>query len=782
MSGESERQTGESELAHARRLLSASAIRALAADRWQRYRPWLDLPLLALTVLVLVALFAPPALKPEMVPALGSAAPETIRAPRDLSVTDEAATARLRQAAIDQVAPVFDYSRETYFSLIDQVNKATRDMAGARHKEGDAVSRRLAFQQELGLPVRPVTFDLIEALHDPDDLAGAVAYFLNFGIDGLIVSERNQLPTKGPIFIREVGKPGSGRRIGDTGAVLDLGQLRRTMWAHAADAPYGEARVVRSFAVETAAALARPTLVPDAVATEALRQAAVAKVTPVRIHIPAGELVVRAGDPVTAGVQERIRQLNEALQQRARWMQIVAFGVLVAGLVALGVWHLRRSDLAGRPTRKHIYISFSATIVTGLLCIAMYYAGVGIAEGLGFGPHAAGFLPPLALASVLVTLLLGPRAGLLPGVGLALLLAYRAEGSVLLAAYYVVGSLAGILGASRCHRRADLMRAGLFIGGVQAAMVPAITMLESGSVGLDVLGGMLCAALSGLGAAAVAAVVLPVFEQVFEEATDLKLLELAAADNPLLKQLALQSPGTYYHSMIMANLAEAAADAIGAKALQCRVMALYHDLGKMVRPSYFVENQRGANIHDRLPPELSARIIFAHIKDGIDIARKHHLGRAVLDAITQHQGTTLLRIFYAKAQDKAATSGQTVDETEFRYPGPRPRSKESGILLLADSTEAATRALKDPAPAELTTRIRRVVSDKLADNQLDECALTMRDLNRIETAFARVLTLGVYHSRIEYPPMPRPSPREDIHDKTPDHADGRQRGVGERAP
>lgn len=781
MSAEPERQAGESELAHARRLLSASAIRALAADRWLRYRPWLDLPLLALMVVVLVALFAPPASRLETVPPLGSSAPETIRAPRDLTLVDQAATAKARQEALNQVAPVFDYNRETYFALIDQVNKATHDLVAAKSRQGsDVTSRRLAFQQDLGQPVRPATFDLIESLHDPDDLAGAIAYFLNFGIDGMIVAEPAELPAKGPIFVRDAGKPGRGREVSDTSQILDLSQLRRTMWAHAADAPYGEARVVRTFAIETAAALARPTLTADAVATEAARAAAVARVAPVVIHIPAGELVVRAGDPVTMQVRERIRQLDEALGARARWRRLIALGALVLGLVALGVWHLRRADRAGRPTRKHIYIGFGATLVAALIGIAMYYAGVGIAEGLGFNPQAADFLPPLALASVLCALLLGPRAGLLPGVGLALLMAYRVEGSVLLAAYYVIGSLAGILGASRCHRRADLMRAGLFVGGVQALMVPAIVVLEGASLNLGVLGGMLCALLSGLGAVAVAAVVLPVFEQIFEEATDLKLLELAAADNPLLKQLALQSPGTYYHSMIMANLAEAAADAIGAKALQCRVMALYHDLGKMVRPSYFAENQRGTNIHDRLPPELSARIIFAHIKDGIDIARKNHLGRAVLDAITQHQGTTLLRVFYVKAQEKAEAQGASVDEAEFRYPGPRPRSKESGILLLADSTEAATRALKDPAPAELTARIRKVVSDKLSDNQLDECALTMRDLNRIEAAFARVLTLGVYHSRIEYPPMPKPAPRKEPHDASEDRSDDQQRGGGQR--
>jgi len=212
------------------------------------------------------------------------------------------------------------------------------------------------------------------------------------------------------------------------------------------------------------------------------------------------------------------------------------------------------------------------------------------------------------------------------------------------------------------------------------------------------------------------------------------------------------------------------------------VMALYHDIGKSVRPSYFAENQRGANIHDRLPPELSARIIFAHIKDGIDIARKHRLGRPIIDAITQHQGTTLLRVFHQKAVERARGSGVTVDEAEFRYPGPRPRTRESGILLLADAVEAATRALKDPSPADVAARVRKVIDEKREDRQLDDCPLTMADLAKIEQAFVRVLTLGVYHSRIEYPPMPRPAASVSNDERTTaNHPRDTVRGLESRA-
>ena len=285
-------------------------------------------------------------------------------------------------------------------------------------------------------------------------------------------------------------------------------------------------------------------------------------------------------------------------------------------------------------------------------------------------------------------------------------------------------------------------------------MVPIVATLSGESFGTVHLPYVAAAIISGLLVAVCALSLLPVFEYIFDEATDLRLLELASTDHPLLRKLALHAPGTYYASVIVGNLAEAAAEAVGANGLKARVMALYHDIGKIERPNYFAENQREGNVHDRLPPDLSACIVFGHVRDGLQIARQAKLGRPILEAIAQHQGTALLRPFYLKAMEQAAASGAEVREEDYRYPGPKPSSREAGILLLADSVEAATRALTNPAPADVKQRVNEIVEQKVADGQLDNCELTLKDLAAIENAFLRVLTLGVFHSRIEYPPMP----------------------------
>jgi putative nucleotidyltransferase with HDIG domain len=499
------------------------------------------------------------------------------------------------------------------------------------------------------------------------------------------------------------------------------------------------------------------------------------------MRIKAGQVLLAAGQRVTPDVQERLARLNQAIATSHPWGVMASFAILASGLMLLGGWYFRRSGVPNWPSRKQAYLTLSVTLVSALVAIATYLAGRGFAAGLGIEPMTADFLPPVALVSVLLALLSGARGSLLAGTLLSIFVAYRVDSTALTVSYYLVGVLSGGLIARGSRRRHDLMRLGVAVGVAQAAMVPVIFVLAGKTLDISLLPAMAAALSSGLLTAFASAGLLPLFEQVFEETTTMRLVELASADSPLLKQLALQSPGTFYHSMIMSNLAEAAGDAIGANGLQCRVMALYHDIGKMVRPSYFAENQRGANIHDRLPPDLSARIIFAHIKDGIDLARKHRLGRPVLDAVTQHQGTTLLRVFYMKALERAKTTGESVDENEFRYPGPRPRTREAAILLLADAAEAATRALKEPSPADLRERVHKVVQEKVADRQLDECGLTLKDLNRIEAAFVRTLTLGVYHSRIEYPPPPRVVPAATKEDGgTRDRDYGRQSSLGER--
>ena len=775
---------GPGGLAETREVLRQAASVALADDRWQRWRPVRDIAAALGFIVLMTMLLIQPGGGRVAQPAIDTVAQATVRAGRDVLVEDRAATQARREAARAGVAEIFDYDSDLYFGLGDRVFQALANLKARKTDDARPVAdRRADFQKELGATVSSGVFALIEGLADPSDAALAINFFLNMGLDRQVIADRGALPS-GPSTGNRTSTgsssgAGPGRNTGtSTGTstgrsleiwdlslkmgsrrenavgIIDLRQLRRLMTARAGDAPYGEARIVRSWILQAAQEIARPNLQPNQVASQKRRDEAVAGVEPVFLRIKAGEVIVRRGDRVTPMAWRRIGILNQNADGRQVWREMVAVAGLLVGFLLLGAIFFSRARVPLSFGRKSAYLTLSIVAATSLIGVAMFYAGLGFADGMGFDPDAAAYFIPLALATVLVSLLVDARTSLLVGVVLTLFLAYRVNGDLWLATNYIVGALVAGIAARRSRRRIDLLRIGLMVALAQAAMVPVTVTLAGHAMGSEHLPLMLGGIVSGLLVGVATLGLLPAFEWLFDETTDTRLLELASADNPLLKELALKAPGTYYHSTMVANLAEAGAEAIGANGLMCRVMALYHDIGKLQRPAYFMENQRGSdNIHERLAPDVSARVILHHILDGLEMARKAKLGRLILEGIAQHQGTTLLRVFH----EKAKAQGYNGPEEDYRYPGPRPQRREAGILLLADSIEAATRALKDPTAASVGARVRHVIETRVGEGELDDCNLTLRDLDIIETTFTRTLTLGVFHNRVDYPPMANPN-------------------------
>jgi len=246
----------------------------------------------------------------------------------------------------------------------------------------------------------------------------------------------------------------------------------------------------------------------------------------------------------------------------------------------------------------------------------------------------------------------------------------------------------------------------------------------------------------------------PIVESLFRYSTDIKLLELANMDNPLIKDLILQAPGTYHHSVIVGSLVEAAAKSVSANPLLSRVSAYYHDIGKLKKPLYFIENSGSAeNKHDNLTPKMSSLILLSHVKDGIELAREHRLGQRLAHIIQQHHGTSLISYFYKKAKDHENPEINPLKEEDFRYPGPKPQTKEAGLVMLADEVEAASRALSDPTPSRIKSLVQKIINSVFLDGQLEECELTLKDLHKIEDSFIRVLN-GFFHQRVDYPETP----------------------------
>jgi putative nucleotidyltransferase with HDIG domain len=278
----------------------------------------------------------------------------------------------------------------------------------------------------------------------------------------------------------------------------------------------------------------------------------------------------------------------------------------------------------------------------------------------------------------------------------------------------------------------------------------------------------------GIASGIVVSAVLPIVEAVFGYTTDIKLLELANLNHPGLRELIIRAPGSYHHSMMVGSLCEAAAEAVGGNPLLARVGSYYHDIGKAKNPHYFAENQKlGVNPHDKLKPNMSALVIKAHVKDGIEMARQYRLPGVIQDFIAQHHGTSLIAYFYHKAKSLEDPEIQGVDEKDYRYPGPKPQSRETAICLLADGIEAASRAMPEPTPAKLKGLVQKMINKAFTDGQLDECELTLKDLNLIALAFNRILA-GIYHHRPEYPSDKK---KDILHvDKSNDASDSRSEG------
>ncbi len=370
------------------------------------------------------------------------------------------------------------------------------------------------------------------------------------------------------------------------------------------------------------------------------------------------------------------------------------------------------------------------------------------AKLITFSPLSRYFVP-LASASILIAILLSSRLAIVMTMFLSIFIAIISGGRLNIFIYYLAGGLIGIYSVKNVRRRAQLLKAGLFVGLTGCLAIINIDLLDNLSTDVIFIDS-LWAISNGFVCAFIVTGILPVLEYIFKITTNISLLELSDLNHPLLKEMVIKAPGTYHHSLIVGNLSENAADAIGANSLLARVGAYYHDVGKLLKPEYFSENQMGyADKHAELTPKMSSLIITNHIKDGLVLAKKYKLSIAIQDFIQQHHGNSLTFYFYQRAIENEKKEGEAKEE-DFRYKSPLPQTKEVAIVLLADSVEAATRALPNQTPKKIKQTVQKIINNKFIDEQLDECDLTLKDLHKISESFSKLLA-GIYHSRVEYP-------------------------------
>jgi putative nucleotidyltransferase with HDIG domain len=503
------------------------------------------------------------------------------------------------------------------------------------------------------------------------------------------------------------------------------------------------------------------TLSVDEIATEQVKEDAAAAEKVVMTPFEAGKILATAGEPITAEIYfllnaEREQMLAE--RSAIQWItrSLAAFGMYGAIFLLCGFYiHFRNHDVLRYLGRFIALISLAiATVTVG------YWIGC-------FDNWRAGMvLIPLLLFGMIVAIVFQQEMALLFSSAAALVLVLSVGSGLASFVILMAGAATAVLLVGRIRSRTKLIYVGLCAGLVAALTTLGVSTVEK-TLEISTIDGqsipwqlLYDAALVGLWAVIAGFLMtglLPFVERGFGVLTDISLLELGDAAHPLLQELVRRAPGTYNHSINVASIAEAAAESIGANGLLVRVGAYFHDIGKMLKPGYFIENQgQEANRHDELLPAMSTLIIIAHVKDGADLARQHHLPRSIIDFIQQHHGTTLVEFFYRRAseQQEADDNGNTVDENSYRYPGPKPQSRASGILMLADTVESASRVLVEPTPARIESLVHDLVMKRLLDGQLDESELTLQEVRAIEDSLVKSL-IAVYHGRVKYPEQPQ---------------------------
>lgn len=417
------------------------------------------------------------------------------------------------------------------------------------------------------------------------------------------------------------------------------------------------------------------------------------------------------------------------------------------GSLCLYIWTLQPKSIR-QP--KSLFLLASVILLTVAITRYFLFFIPSVNQTLPNVPLSAlEYTIPVALGALLLAVLFNSRLAFAGALAISILTSLLTSADFRFFVYSFVGSLAAIYALVGQKDRATLLKAGATVGLANLYSILAWSLLSGSTESLTLQ--LLCGLINGLFVAILSLGLLPLFEYLFEVATDLRLVELCNLNHPLLKAMILKTPGTYHHSVVVGTLAEGAAEAIGANALLCRVGAYYHDIGKMTKPSYFVENQPNAmDRHGKLRPSLSSLVIVSHVKAGVELGRAYGLPPAVVDMIPQHHGTRLVTFFYDKAKRVQDPDLGEVVEEKFRYPGPKPQTKEAAILMLADAVEASSRTLTERTPGRFQALVAKIINAIFTDGQLHECDLTFRELRLIEESFVRTLS-GVYHHRVDYP-------------------------------
>ena len=729
---------------------------------------------------VIAFLLAPQPSAPKYHYKAGDIAQDNIRAHQDFTVEDTENTDKRRREKADAVASVYDFNAKAENDMAQRITTAFGTMRDAiRKKPRNQVlpeKDRLAMQEMLRIQIAEQDFALLADRAFKKEYEEALLDLV------LPYVQREIVAAKGPLF-KERGRGIILRNIAssqeitvnDFTSFIDVQDAEILLRRDARTFLKNEPRDIRKTLIDMAVKLIEPTITLNAQETSERREAAAREVAPLFYSIQKDEIVVREGAPVTDISLLKLSAMRELKQSKSVLWTLLGY-FLFSFMTLTIMYRFAKNNLGDIAITRITYRDFiflCSILLMAFLLFKFCAAGAATFSKGSTDPPLTSYYYgfPFAFAAIVISIVLSSQIASLSAVIVSLFACFLLDNNFAFFAFSFISAIVATQEVRYTRQRSDIIRAGMIVATVNALLIVSLYLISGDAFKAETLYSIAFGMLGGVLSAVLSTGIIPIIEIIFNYTTDIKLLERADLNQPVLHNLLISAPGTYHHSILVGVLAEAAAEAINANPLLARVCAYYHDIGKIKKPLYFIENQKGGeNKHDRLSPSMSSLIITSHVKDGIEIARQHRLGAIIQDVIAQHHGTSIINYFYQKARELQEDDDQPVSDKDFRYPGPKPQTKEAGIVMLADAVEATSKTLTDPSPSRIQGMVQRIINNIFVDGQLDECELTLKDLHLIAENFNRILN-GIFHARIDYPPHTDKETNGKDTDKKPARSD-----------
>ncbi len=713
----------------------------------------------------------------------GEIASRDIVSPLDLTIEDAETTAKRRAEAEEAVLPVYSLDENAFLNTEERIRQFFE--FGQEWLKKPAASRNISeLQKEIaekfGVEIGGRELETLIRASFSSELGETLLSLIGkISSSGIILSKNlfiRREPERGFMLFRGPGN----EKLTRVDEILEVKESREKFAAEVEklELPRAQKAVLRSLADS----FLTPNITYNKVETEARKEYARSRVETVFYKIKKGKVIIRKGDEATAETIKLIALINRSLKEKHAWFKNFIGTFLLFALLFVTLWYYLKSLLKFQPARKTL-LMMGTTLVLALLTykLSLFLATVFSQQtrwAFLSNIDSYKFAFPYEFGVIVFAFLTTNPLSLIFSILNSLLVGYFLLGDFLLMLFSFISGLAAIYGIKVYgkQRRTSALRAGFFlVAPVNVFLILTFALIGEtpkgpGLLAVDTAMGIIGGTLS----ASLAFLLLPIYETVFGIVTQTKLLELSNSDLPIFRQMAMVAPGSYHHSLIVAALAEKAAEEIRLDPMLVKTAALYHDIGKMKRPEYFIENMvRSPDAHKDLTPSMSTLVIVNHVKDGVEMARKLKLPRQIRDIVEQHHGNSLVRYFYQKAKERYDPEMQKIGEESYRYPGPPPQSKEAALIMLADSVEAASRSLKTPSRENLKRVITEIFESYLQDGQLDNCEFSLRELRAIAASFHATL-YSIFHPRLEYPGFDfekkekkKPETKKKVDDRSP---------------